>query len=399
VRPSRLTFHLFTAAQPSVDVSRSELPLSDQGRERSVVDGFPQGFIPSLDGWRALAIILVLGDHMVYSNDYPEAWKVRTAAIFHGDLGVRLFFVLSGFLITTLLFREVRRTGGISLRGFFIRRGLRILPVAMVFLGCLAILTGFGLYHDPLTSWLGSLTFTRNYMGSGGSATVHYWSLSVEEQFYVVWPSILAGAALWRRQGVFLALLAVPLVVCPMMRCWWIREGTGLVNHLLGMRSIAVYADSLAIGCLGAWIVDRNWPLISWLRAGGWWVVPLAVLSLAMGRIEDLDVIPVSPWAHALIPSWQALGILAALIASTSPACGVIYRFLNHRVMAGLGRLSYSLYIWHMVFIGYCFEGRSRGWVTHEWYWWIPCAVVVAWMSYRFIEQPCLRLRSRFVGV
>src|SRR6266487_308412 len=114
---------------------------------------FKDGQIPSLNGWRAIAILLVILDHSVYTVGFPEAhipmwgWVVLQ----QGNLGVRIFFVLSGFLITHLLLQEAERRDSISLKNFFIRRGLRILPVYFVYLGVFAFLLNFGLYFSEIS--------------------------------------------------------------------------------------------------------------------------------------------------------------------------------------------------------------------------------------------------------
>lgn len=209
--------------------------------------------IASLDGWRAVAILLVLGSHFPYSVGFPErlGW---TGWIFDGDLGVRIFFVLSGFLISHLLHREAEKNGFIGLKDFFIRRVFRIFPIYFAYLLVLALLQSLGMYSDAASSWLGCLTFSRNIVGRGDSATVHFWSLAVEEQFYMLWPLAFSGLALWRRRGLAALLLVIPLLACPLARAWAHpaeMEGS-FVARLFGPRSIVMYADSLAVGCLGA---------------------------------------------------------------------------------------------------------------------------------------------------
>ena len=226
------------------------------------------GRIPSLDGWRALAIMLVLGDHAVYATGFPQESLQWIGKNFHGDLGVRIFFVLSGFLISLLLLREVGRTDRVNLKEFYLRRIFRIFPVYFTYLAVIFVLEIFGIYDESISSWVGSLTYTRNMVGLGNSPTVHLWSLSVEEQFYLAWPLAFAFLKLWKRPAVYLSLLAIPLILCPILRANWIATDPGgdLLNRLFGVRSILMYADSLAIGCIGAWIIWK----ISNCNVGGW---------------------------------------------------------------------------------------------------------------------------------
>ena len=203
--------------------------------------------IPSLDGWRAIGVTLVLVSHMPFSAGFPEPYAYQLTEVFDGELGVRLFFVLSGFLITHLLLAEARASGGISLKRFYIRRALRILPIYVAYLLVLGVLTALGLYHDALSSWIGALTFTRNMIGQGRSATVQLWSLAVEEQFYLVWPLVLGTFALWRRPRAFVWVLLLGIAACPIMRATLVPATPGgslRAPHL--RRAVRVDAGRLA---------------------------------------------------------------------------------------------------------------------------------------------------------
>ena len=160
--------------------------------------------IPTLDGWRAIAILLVMVSHSMRSDDPHWLWC--------GFFGVDIFFGISGFLITLLLLCEHESNGAISLRGFYIRRAFRILPPLFILLIVVGIA---GLYRSRLEI-AADLLFFRNYLlpEYGNGATSHLWSLSVEEHFYLIWPGLLAlfgvrrmknmvghfacGIALWR---------------------------------------------------------------------------------------------------------------------------------------------------------------------------------------------------------
>src|SRR5215467_2941447 len=124
------------------------------------------GRLPSLDGWRCIAIALVLVSHWPYTRGFP--WGERAVQV--GDLGVRMFFVISGFLITYLLLVEADRRGQSSLQAFYVRRALRIFPVYFLYVAVLALLTAIGFYSDARSSWIGTLTFTRDIVGRGKSA-------------------------------------------------------------------------------------------------------------------------------------------------------------------------------------------------------------------------------------
>ena len=155
------------------------------------------GYIPTLDGWRAIAILMVLVDHALFFGfraSRVALWPVPPALGLHG---VNLFFALSGFLITSRLLEEWRVTGAISLRGFYIRRAFRILPAALLVLAATATLGLVGLIPVSRMEVLGAVFFFRNYLPGAsypdatGFFTEHYWSLAVEEHFYLAWPALL----------------------------------------------------------------------------------------------------------------------------------------------------------------------------------------------------------------
>ena len=153
---------------------------------------------------RAISILLVVAWHLRSNGSAPwldPLWRVDT-----GNLGVRVFFVISGFLITSVLLAEYARSGTIALRRFYVRRAFRIMPVFYVFLAVMAIGGALGLLEAPLSSVLLAGTYTGDYTHLSWSVG-HTWSLAVEEQFYLLWPGhiVLLGlrrAFLWRRRDV-----------------------------------------------------------------------------------------------------------------------------------------------------------------------------------------------------
>ena len=169
--------------------------------------------IPSLDGLRAISIRMVLAAHVAGSIPALENRPLLIYTIFNGNRGVSVFFVISGFLITSLLLKEEPLTGKISIRDFYIRRVFRILPPFWAFLVVVGVLWKSGTIE---TSWanLGiAFTFLRDYI-SGDWWTGHSWSLSVEEQFYLLWPAVLVFIG--RRRS--LSIASGLIVVAPAIR-------------------------------------------------------------------------------------------------------------------------------------------------------------------------------------
>jgi peptidoglycan/LPS O-acetylase OafA/YrhL len=138
--------------------------------------------IPSLDGLRAISISLVLLAHASLFPDFPKRLELTSHFAL---LGVRVFYVISGYLITTLLLRELTRSPRIDLRRFYFRRTLRIFPPYYVFLGCVALAGAMGILSMGGARWIPAVTYTSNILSTGSWFIGHSWTLSMEEQFYI----------------------------------------------------------------------------------------------------------------------------------------------------------------------------------------------------------------------
>ena len=154
-------------------------------------------YLPTLDGWRAIAISSVLVCHSLHFYGSPELvppqWRLVNDVLARlGTFGVALFFAISGYLICTLLLVEREKTGQISLRSFYIRRVFRIIPPAFVYLGVLALLAAWGLIQLQRGELTSAALFYSNYWTGKSWFTTHFWSLSLEEHFYMLWPGLLS---------------------------------------------------------------------------------------------------------------------------------------------------------------------------------------------------------------
>ena len=315
--------------------------------------------IPSLDGLRAISITLVILSHLV-------KWKHISFRVpgGYGDLGVQVFFILSGFLITSLLLREIGRSSTIDLRDFYIRRAFRIFPAAFVFLAVVIVLYWRQMrwFHIAAAIFYGAnMDISRPWIFG------HLWSLSIEEQFYLLWPFALKK---WRRHKTAILLGAFALTPAFRTALYAFHVHNGLNG------SLPVYADQLAIGCLLAIFASRL-PKI----AGS--------LALAMALVAFAV-----PWFPAHSPG-RTLFLLFFLrpVLDVSIAGVVLhviqvpYRALNWAPVAWLGRISYSLYLWQELFCS------NPGF--HIGYFLIVPALGCACLSYYFVEQPMLRLRDK----
>ncbi|SRR5579864_4059710 len=319
--------------------------------------------LPGLDGIRAISISLVLIYHLTASAGL-KPWTF-------GAFGVEVFFVISGFLITWLLIGEEAKRGWISLPSFYARRALRILPPAMTYLAVVFILSRFGVTRFTWVDAGACVFFVRNLV-TGSNVTAHYWSLSVEEQFYLLWPllMILLGSNRTRLKVSAVLVLIAPLWRSINFRFW----GSEFVN---GWRFDLTY-DGILMGCCLA-LLRNDDRLSAYLRRGIFqsrWM-PSAAIA---GVIGSLTI----PHARALAPLFVALFVNYAVDHSTD--WGVV---LNWGPMVWVGKLSYSLYIWQQIL---CYE-HGLGWLTR-----FPqnlgATVLLASLSYYLIEQPFADLRK-----
>ena len=348
---------------------------------------------PSLDGWRAVSIVLVLGSHSKSVIGFPKSLDSVFNWLFDGDLGVRFFFVISGFLITYLLLQEFNRNETVSLRNFYIRRALRILPVYFAFLLVVFLLQVFTPWHQSQIAWIGNLTFTTNFIG-GYWTTGHLWSLAVEEQFYLLWPLLLVYFGLKRNNWTVFYIIGIPLIFAPVCRViTYMKLSPAVLHPLFQYFSFLNYFDSLAVGCLVAVFLNRHELQIAAL------LNKLKSQSIFLGLVLILipytftKLLRFGIFTVPLGDTFQALGFAILLLQSIlSPQ---LFKPLNWPVIKTLGVLSYSIYIWQMIF---CSNPQSFGF-SNVWFMsfpgWLLAAVLVAAASYYGLEKPLLGLRSK----
>ena len=341
--------------------------------------------IPSLDGLRAVSITLVLLAHLSGTAGFPIARADGLGFIDTGNLGVRVFFVISGYLITTLLIRELDRTGTISLRQFYYRRTLRIFPAYYAYVGAIATCWIFGwvsLQHGDL---LHAVTYTQNYALSHQSSWYvgHAWSLAVEEQFYILWPATLLLAG--RRRGVLVAVAVI--AAAPLA-----RVGSAFLPHHgeIG-HTFQTVADAIAAGCLLALLRDQLWENGIYRRvltSSGFLFVPVLVLGAAsLGTSTSRIHLGVY---HLVGVTVMNLGIALCIDWSLRFSTGRVGRFLNSRPLVFIGTLSYSIYLWQQPFLN-----RDSGAVTARFPYNLSLAILAALTSYFVVERPTLALRER----
>jgi peptidoglycan/LPS O-acetylase OafA/YrhL len=365
--------------------------LIDEGRPAG-----PAHHVQSLDGLRALAILAV----MVYHARLP-GWRV-------GWLGVDLFFALSGFLITHLLVREHQRAGRVSLLRFWGRRFLRLMPIYWLFVACITffVLRGAG-------GWNGDEHWTRwRYVASLWGYFANYapldlwqpyqeisgplWSLSVEEQFYFIWPLLCALALRTRRPWVLGWTMLAAVAVCRVF----------VTDELVVQTRIYTRGIGIVTGCAVALALGRGMPdslgRLMRSQAARWVAVALCILFFAAAE-----------WlAHAredLTDTWRPLTWGAAIVFPPLVAMlwygprDRIARFLSLAPLAYVGRISYGMYLYHSSVKFLVWDAWPQGFAAHRGalavglriiaYFGLTLAIASA--SYFAIERPFLKLKER----
>jgi peptidoglycan/LPS O-acetylase OafA/YrhL len=351
--------------QPTETASRQEIAPRLPGR------------IPSLDGLRAISIWFVMLAHLSGSADFP-----RSVYLEHlGNLGVRVFFVISGFLITALLLKEVEKTGTVSLRGFYLRRTMRIFPAFYVFVGVVGLLAWWGAARLLEGDLIHAITYTMNFHHPHGRPLAHIWSLSVEEQFYLLWPATvwLAGPV----RSMYWA--AGMLVLAPLCRfgMWHL---TPSLHEGIGQHFQTV-ADSLAVGCLLAGLFNRMGTVVWYQRAlRSVWFLAIPLLGLALNTLQH------RPRVFGLVGA-SVLNCLIALVVERWVRYPGSFggAFLNWAPMRFTGVLSYSLYLWQQLFL----DRTDQSSVYTAFPLNIVLVFVFALLSYYLIERPFLAWKDR----
>jgi len=351
--------------------------------------------IPSLNGIRAFSILLVILAHMADSYGVPAPLAQFLTRYVFGLLGVQIFFVLSGFLITHLLLKEKESSAsGIQICKFYTRRALRILPVCYLYIFFIFIATRY-LNIDlmlPHSLFIFGLTYTMNFneavIQPSNWLLGHLWSLSIEEQFYLFWPFAMK---LKKNRMILFALLIIPLAMLSRF-----KPMTDASSALKFLAHFLKYADSLMIGALLA-ISWRYWPALwkrHFLKNGYLRTICLVACYLIYYYCAHVER-PFFPGATVIGMSVVSCGIAYLIASAIVVQDDWIFKFLNHPVVEKVGILSYSLYIWQQFFL------YPRDYFNgHAWWRVFPlniCLVfITAWISYYLWESLFLRVKENF---
>jgi peptidoglycan/LPS O-acetylase OafA/YrhL len=338
--------------------------------------------IPGLNGLRAIAVTAVVWHHA----HAPIAGLPITA---NGFLGVDVFFVLSGFLITALLLEEREQTGSISLKGFYGRRTLRIFPLYYAVVGLMALYFFFAKGSGQRDAYFAELPANLLYLSNWFPPTTVMgitWSLSTEEQFYLLWPPLFAWLgrrALW----ILIAFLGVNQAVNFGLADDWLRA----VHMPYESRSIlqATFTP-IILGSMLAFALRSNWrPKIA-AAVSGWRLGVILIVMLALASAHDMRGAP----------------RLAFHVMTTAFVAGVVLwpnsiasRALEWRPLVYVGTVSYGVYLWHMIALDPVQRLIQKAHLDPA-FWTFPigmlATVAIAGISFHYFEKPFLRLKGRF---
>jgi len=350
--------------------------------------GFRLGYLPILDGVRGISILAVMAFHA----KLPHARG--------GFLGVDLFFVLSGFLITALLLREWERTGGINFKHFYIRRGLRLLPALFAVLACYLLYASMTGWKDGQLPAYKSAFFTLFYVSNWVKAVMgdnalgmlsHTWSLSIEEQFYLLWPLLLAVMLRVRLSPRVVVLLVGLGALSAAVQRAFLYTGTASIPRVYN--GFDTRADALLVGCGVALLVSGNLiPSHRWMR------MAIRVAGFAGALLLAVFFVKMSYKSHLL---YDYGGLTVIALCAGAILLELLYgppkfvsRVLGSAVLVWVGQLSYGLYLWQ--FPVYQVIGKLKlPWMVMTG---LRFAVTfaVAALCFYLLERPCLRLKSRF---
>jgi len=362
------------------------------------------GYIPYLDGCRALAISIVVLSHAGLGHIIP------------GKFGVTFFFFLSGYLITRLLLAEIAEKGSIQFIPFYLRRLFRLYPALLVMIGCSAIAAYIMQCALPAKDYFAALFYYTNYYIGWYRTPVEdcarildiLWSLSVEEHFYLAFPLVIqfflqtksassngeaASAGIANKNIKQFAWLLVALcIVSIAIRYFTYEAFYPAVDNSAGRIYFSTHTrlDSIIWGCLAAVLLFRIESATYIKMVQNKWAIAAAVLALVLSVAIRNEL-----FRQTLLYSFQGLGLFIIVPAIGMASNPIIKNILSSKFLIFIGKISYSLYLFHWIAIklgNHYFPEWGLSWQLFFW----PLTMALSLGSYYFVEKPFLKLRKKF---
>ncbi|WP_259071205.1 acyltransferase family protein [Mucilaginibacter sp. X4EP1] len=337
-------------------------------------------YFPGLDGLRAVSIIIVVISHL---------FKFSWSKYFDGEIGVEIFFVISGFLITTLLLKEKVKFGEVSLKRFYVRRALRIFPVAYLYLFCLFLITIVFNLDTTFKMFLSAGLYIVNIPIAYGKnwQTAHFWSLSVEEQFYLIFPFFLI-----KNPSRFLGFIGVFLLILPFIVLIGLLPLNVYNNYPLFFKFIRLFAFLFALGTasilIGAAMSIFLFKKIIVLKYSSTYFFSFFVFVAAI-------ILRYQVFLNDYIKEYLFAFLIGLTIILNLKNDNLLSKILNHPIMVKIGILSYSIYVWQQLFTN---QQPWRGLFKYSDspLFNIPICLLIAYISYFFYERRFLKFKERF---
>lgn len=335
--------------------------------------------IPSLDGLRAFAVLAVILGH----TESPYLDRIPFIDVFrNGQQGVAFFFVISGFLITHLLLKELGRDGKITLGRFYFRRTMRIFPPFYVYLLAIAVLGVFHLVEVSSHDLISAATYSWNYVPFKGDHWIlgHCWSLSLEEQFYLLWPACIAFFS--RRTNLKLAIWII--LLSPVSRLATYFLWPAMRGHMNMM--LHTHLDTIMTGCALSLLIDLKLAE-RYIKICYHWAAPVAALVFLFAVDTPMGHMHRGAVAYKVVIglTLENVAIAAFLLHVVFHSSSVFGKLLNFDVLKHLGMISYSLYLWQQLFTGPYTRSVPLN---------LLCILACAEASYFLVERPSFRLRD-----
>lgn len=348
-----------------------------------------QSYYPSLDGFRGLAVLIVLASHFGI-NRLLRPFHL----LFIGETGVAIFFVLSGFLVTTLLLKEKVKTGTISLKRFYIRRALRIMPVAYLFLIILIALKHFYNLKISMLDFSASFLFFKNFPIKNEPYTAHFWSLAVEGQFYLVFPFLLVANLNRYIIIAFSIIIAVPIISIVGYYTPFLN-GIPTISFITKVMMYSFWKGPviILIGSVFAILLFKG---IIKLNTKRGYFLSFVLILVAIVISTPTFIFYIKYLAEYLAAILMGLAIVLSLNKH-----GLLSSILSNVILVRLGIISYSIYIWQELFIG---VGAWQPWMQplHNYPLYLLIIIkllivfTIAFVSYYFFELKFLKLKNRY---
>ncbi|MDG1657172.1 MAG: acyltransferase [Crocinitomicaceae bacterium] len=337
------------------------------------------------DTLRAYSIILVISSHLGLKALLPQGDFVqdRFWGLISGGTGVNIFFTLSGFLITSILLAELAKNSRISIKNFYVRRFLRLLPPLVIFYVATAIFMQQGVISSSGVGLAYSMFYVYNFVPNPyyTAELGHTWSLAIEEQFYIVWPFAIL---IFRSKRLLMLLTSIVILICVIV-VWIIPELTILKNYNVGRWFIPAVGPILGgslFALLNTYLRDK-WKL---LFQGNRKFILLIAILLTYPLYAPIFLFP----AGIVI---NAIGVGLLLVRISLNQSSRIVSILEFKPLMYIGNISYGLYVYQGLFLR---TGPGSDFWIQQFPINILFTFVTALISYHFLEKPILKLKSRF---